>query len=136
MLAAVAAWQLATSHQHRAAACHVTHPVLFGGQFMRAMRAIRAALAAGAFVLVALPAAAQDTPQALKQEIDQVRRDFEALKQQYGDRLTPLESKLAAAEGTPPAAPQPPAPPAAAAAPAGSPPAPVPPGAEGAGGPI
>jgi len=99
------------------------------------MRAIRAALAAGAFVLVALPAAAQDTPQALKQEIDQLRRDFEALKQQYGERLTALESKLAAAEGTQPAVPETPAPPAAVPAPAGSPTAQVPPGAEGAGGP-
>ena len=38
----------------------------------------------------------------LRQEIDQLRRDFEALKQQYGDRLTALESKLAAAEGAAP----------------------------------
>ena len=105
---------------------------------MRAMRAIRSALAAAAFVLVALPATAQETPQALKQEIDQLRRDFEALKQQYGERLTALESKLESAEGTPPAvpaAPETPAPPTAAAAPAGSPTAQVPPGAEGAGGP-
>ena len=36
------------------------------------------------------PASAQD-PQALRQEIDQLRRDFEALKQQYGDRLAALE---------------------------------------------
>src|SRR6185503_20069745 len=69
----------------------------------------------------------------LRQEIDQLRRDFEALKQQYGDRLTTLESKLTAAEGTPPPAPAPPETPAAAAP--GSPTAQVPPGAEGAGGP-
>jgi hypothetical protein len=92
-----------------------------------------AALVAGAFVLGPSPAAAQETPQALRQEIDQLRRDFEALKQQYGDRLTALESKLAAAEGTPPPAPAPPETPAAAAP--GSPTAQVPPGAEGAGGP-
>src|SRR5262249_26885609 len=75
------------------------------------------------------------------QDIDQLRRDFEALKQQYGDRLSALEAKLAAAEGRPatqpPAAP---APPGAAPAPPGAvppaqPTAQVPPGAEGAGGP-
>ncbi len=55
---------------------------------------------------------AQDTPQALRQEIDQLRKDFEALKQQYGDRLTALEAKLAAG-GTPPATPAATAPPAA-----------------------
>jgi hypothetical protein len=95
-----------------------------------------ATMVAGAFVLGAAPASAQDTPQALRQEIDQLRRDFEALKQQYGDRLTTLESKLSAAEGTPPpaAAAPTPEPTAAAAAPA-SPTAQVPPGAEGAGGP-
>ena len=103
---------------------------------MRAMRAMCATMVAGAFVLGAAPASAQDTPQALRQEIDQLRRDFEALKQQYGDRLTTLESKLSAAEGTPPpaAAAPTPEPTAAAAAPA-SPTAQVPPGAEGAGGP-
>src|SRR6185503_12924572 len=63
------------------------------------------------------------------QEIDQLRKDFEALKQQYGDRLTTLEARLAATEGTPPAAP------AATAAPAEPPAEPVPAGAQGAGGP-
>jgi hypothetical protein len=97
---------------------------------MRAKRALCAALVACAVIVAPLPAAAQETPQALRQEIDQLRRDFEALKQQYGDRLTALESKLAAAEGPPPAAPETPA-----AAPGASPTAQVPPGAEGAGGP-
>ena len=73
---------------------------------------------------------AQDTPQVLRQEIDQLRKDFDALKQQYGDRLSALEGKLAAAEGTAPpvATPMP-------ALPAGPATAQVPPGAEGAGGP-
>jgi hypothetical protein len=76
---------------------------------------------------------AQETPQAMRQEIDQLRRDFEALKQQYGERLTALEAKLAAAEGAAPAAAVPPsaAPPPAAQAPTAQ----VPSGAEGAGGP-
>src|SRR5258706_1457695 len=96
---------------------------------MRTWRSAPASLAV-AFLIVGAPAAsAQDTPQALRQEIDQLRRDFEALKQQYGDRLTALESKLAAAEGTAPAA-------APQAAPlAGQPVAEVPAGAAGAGGP-
>jgi len=77
---------------------------------------------------------AQETPQALRQEIDQLRRDFEALKQQYGERLTALEGKLSAAEGPAPAAvPPAAAPPAVATAQPAT--APVPPGAEGAGGP-
>jgi hypothetical protein len=115
---------------------------------MRITRWVCAASAAG-MLLGAQTASAQDTPQALRQEIDQLRRDFDALKQQYGDRLTALESKLAAAEGQQPApaaatqpspsAPQPPGTPTpaeAAAQPAGQQPtAQVPPGAEGAGGP-
>jgi hypothetical protein len=119
------------------------------------MRTIAALLMTAGIGLVPAAAKAQDTPQALRQDIDQLRRDFEALKQQYGDRLAALEAKLAAAEaapapGTPPAAPAttPGAVPAAPAPPGVQPPtAPVPPGtaqqpaaqvpagAEGAGGP-
>jgi len=112
---------------------------------MRITRLLCAATAAA--ILAGAPnASAQDTPQALQQEIDQLRRDFEALKQQYGDRLTALEAKLAAAQGgqtTPaavtqpsPNAPQPPAAvPAETPPPAQQPTAQVPAGAEGAGGP-
>ena len=110
---------------------------------MRIARCVCASLVAGGLMLGPSAASAQDTPQALRQEIDQLRRDFETLKQQYGDRLTALETKLAAAEGQPPAAPTPGTPTGAAPAqpaaqpPAGSPPttAQVPTGAEGAGGP-
>ena len=107
----------------------------------QALRRVCTALAAGTLILAPTFASAQDSPQALRQEIDQLRKDFEALKQQYGDRLTALESKLAAAEGTPaPAEPAPaaaaqPAAGLAAAAPAPEPTAQVPPGAAGAGGP-
>jgi hypothetical protein len=101
----------------------------------QALRRVCTALAAGTFILAPTFASAQDSPQALRQEIDQLRKDFEALKQQYGDRLTALESKLATAEGAPAAG----APAAAQAAPtaqpAAQPSAQVPPGAEGAGGP-
>jgi len=34
-------------------------------------------------------------PQALRQEIDQLKADFEMLRQQYGDRLSALEARLA-----------------------------------------
>src|SRR3989475_2664134 len=96
---------------------------------MRALRFVCAStVAAGLLVVGPSPASAQDA-QALRQEIDQLRRDFETLKQQYGDRLSALEAKLALAAPT-------------AEAPAGTPPgappqptAQVPPGAEGAGGP-
>jgi hypothetical protein len=112
------------------------------------MRFVCAATTA-ATLLGAPQASAQETPQALRQEIDQLRRDFDALKQQYGDRLTALETKLAAAQGGPatpaaatqpsPNAPQPPAAPsppeAAQPGTAQQPTAQVPAGAEGAGGP-
>src|SRR6185295_15717005 len=100
---------------------------------MRAMRFMCASMVAGAVYLTPSRAFAQENPQALRQEIDQLRKDFETLKQQYGDRLSALEGKLAAAEGAaPPAAPAAVAAPPAAGQPAT---AQVPPGAEGAGGP-
>jgi len=37
-------------------------------------------------------------PQALKQEIDALRTEFETIKKQYGDRLAALESKLGSAQ--------------------------------------
>ena len=70
-------------------------------------------------------ASAQTEAQLLQQQIAQLRQDFDALKQQYGDRLTTLEARLAAIQGGQaeqiPVAP--------------TPTAQVPPGAEGAGGP-
>lgn len=84
---------------------------------MRGMRSVCASVVAGALVLGPSSAFAQDNPQALRREIDQLRKDFEALKQQYGERLTALEAKLAAAEGAPPAATAAPAPPPVEAAP-------------------
>src|SRR5256712_5593691 len=95
---------------------------------MRALRFVCAStVAAGLLVVGPSPASAQDA-QALRQEIDQLRRDFETLKQQYGDRLSALEAKLAVAA---PAEAQAVAPPGAPAQPTAQ----VPPGAEGAGGP-
>jgi hypothetical protein len=94
---------------------------------MRLVQFVCASILAAGVVLAPVPASAQD-PQALREEIDQLRRDFDALKQQYGDRLTALEAKLATTEGTPQVSPPSPTPPQ-------EPTAPVPPGAAGAGGP-
>ncbi|MBI3401426.1 MAG: hypothetical protein HY048_08395 [Acidobacteria bacterium] len=93
---------------------------------MRPMRLVCASIMAAALAIPST-ASAQDAAQTLRQEIDQLRHDFDALKQQYGERLTVLETKLAAAEGTlaPPPARAPAAPATAA----------VPEGAAGAGGP-
>ena len=68
--------------------------------------------------------------QAVRDQIDQLRKDFDTLKQELGDRLTALEARLADIQGgqsaaaAPPSTPQPPGQTAQ-----------VPPGAEGAGGP-
>lgn len=70
--------------------------------------------------LVARPVSAQTPAEALQQQIAQLRQDFDLLKQQYGDRLTALEARLAAMQGGQPEQ---------------QPTAQVPAGAEGAGGP-
>src|SRR4030095_8055270 len=89
---------------------------------MRGLRFTRACVVAAAVLIVPVPLWAQTDAQALRQEIDQVRKELDALQKQYGDRLSALEAKLNA--GPPQGAVQP-----------GQPTAPVPPGAEGAGGP-
>lgn len=72
-------------------------------------------------------AQAPATPQALQDEIDQLKKDFEAIKQQYGDRLSALEAKLTATAGAAPPLNAPPSAPPAAGQAA---PAPAPTGAE------
>ena len=70
-------------------------------------------IAAGGLLVGPSKAFAQvpTTPQALQSEIEQLKSDFEAMKQQYGDRLSALEAKLTATSGAavsvnaPPAAP-------------------------------
>ena len=99
-------------------------------------RGTRAALVA-AFVAIAIPCTAQPVQdpaaaQALRSEIDQLKQDF-------GARLSALESRLSALEGAQPAgapgAPSPATPAQAAGAPGSQPTAQVPAGAEGGGGP-
>ena len=83
-------------------------------------------------VIVAGPRAAlaqiPNDAQVLRQEIDQLRKDFDTVRQQYGDRLSALEARLTAIQGGPAPAPTAPSAPS-------TPTAQVPPGAEGAGGP-
>ena len=109
------------------------------------VRAVRIVMCAGGVGAISIPAAAQSpAPQAqeVRAELDKLRKEFEAVRDDYAARLAALESKLAAI-GAPPAptAPTPPAPapaPPAPAAPAqAAVPAevPVPSGAGGAGGP-
>jgi len=85
------------------------------------------AIVAAALLGPAGPALAQTADaQALQQEIEQLRKEFEAIQQQYGERLSALEAKLGVqgvpAPATTQAAPQ-------------EPTVEVPPGAAGAGGP-
>src|SRR5262249_52161322 len=102
-----------------------------------------AALSAVAGTATAQSTSASQTAdaQALKSEIDRLRSDFEALRQEYGQRLSTLETRLSALQGGQPPAPEGPP---GGVAPATPPQAPtgtsaqtaqVPPGAEGAGGP-
>lgn len=85
------------------------------------------------------PPAPQPAAQELRDELERLRKEFEAIRDSYGQRLTALEARLAAT-GIAPVAPPPIAPTAAppVAAPT-TPPQPteaqVPPGATGAGGP-
>ncbi len=96
---------------------------------MQGSRFVLACLAA-ATVLTMPAAASAQTPEALRQEIDQLRKDFEVVQKQYGERLSALEAKLGTAQ---PSAPAPQASPVTPAAPPLT--AEVPPGAGGAGGP-
>ena len=112
------------------------------------VRAVRIVMCAGGVGAISIPAAAQSpAPQAqeVRAELDKLRKEFEAVRDDYAARLAALESKLAAI-GAPPAptaptppapAPAPPAPPAPAAPAQAAVPAevPVPSGAGGAGGP-
>jgi hypothetical protein len=74
---------------------------------MGAFHCVCASVIAAALVMAPRPASAQ-TPeaQALRNQIDQLRRDFDAVRQQYGDRLTALETRLATIPGGAPPAPQ------------------------------
>ena len=95
---------------------------------MRPLRFICVSLVVGGFFggPGARSASAQTETQAVQQQIEQLRRDFDALKQQYGDRLSALEARLAAIQGGQGGAP---------AAAGQQPTAQVPAGAAGAGGP-
>ena len=97
---------------------------------MTGVRLVHAVAICALLLFAQSSAFAQGTDvQALRQEIEQLRKELQAIQQQYGDRLTVLETKLGAAQGA-----------AAAAAPLAAqsdlgPTAQVPPGSGGAGGP-
>ena len=76
---------------------------------MRATKFVCAAMVAGGVLFAPPAASAQDSQQALRQEIEQLRKDFDALTQQYGDRLSALESRLITAGGASAAVAAPPA---------------------------
>src|SRR5689334_21215129 len=98
------------------------------------MRVVYASVFAVAVVIAAAgPASAQD--QNVRQDIDQLRRELDALKQEYGQRLAALEAKITAAEGAAAATPSTPPPVQPGAAPGQPATAQVPAGAAGAGGP-
>lgn len=92
---------------------------------MQPIRLVQLALLAAGFAAAPITAFAQTTdPQALRQEIDQLKADIETLRQQYSERLSALEARLASLNEAPPAQPavppaQPDAPPASG-APAGA----------------
>ena len=72
---------------------------------MRVVRAVLMTLAASAMWPPAVASAqGQDSPQALRQQIDRLRADFEAMQKEYRDRLSALEAALAAAPAPQPAA--------------------------------
>lgn len=116
------------------------------------LRRLRVCAGVAVLTLVAAPAVfAQSTPatsapvaqdpgqqpgaQQIREELDRLRREFEAIRDSYGARLAALEAKLGTGEAPPaavPAAPAAAAPPAAVGAPAE---VSVPAGAAGAGGP-
>src|SRR5262249_58474014 len=108
---------------------------------MRALRITQAVMLTVGVSMIPTSASAQgpdaaQAPQAtdaaaLRRDIDALRQEFLRLQQQYGDRLTALEQKLATIQGGQP----PGAVPAPAAPEAAQPTAAVPPGAAGRGGP-
>ena len=77
--------------------------------------------------------AQSQNPQAIREELDRLRQEFESLRERYIEQFGALEARLAALESGPGPAPIARTPPAT--TPPAEPVAPVPPGAAGAGGP-
>ena len=98
---------------------------------MRGSRFVPMGVVAAALLTAPSMAMAQTADaQAVRQEIEKLRQELQAIQKQYGDRLTALETKLGVADVAVPAAAA-----GAPAQPANQATAQVPPGAEGAGGP-
>ena len=98
------------------------------GDTMTVSRVVYVCVVAAAMLMAPSTSMAQTADaQALRQEIEKLRQELQAIQKDYGDRLTALETKLGGAAGAP-ATPD-------AQVPGQPPTAQVPPGAEGAGGP-
>jgi len=77
---------------------------------VESIRLVQVCMIGACFVVVPVMASAQATDsQALRQEIDRLRADFEMLRTQYGDRLSALEARLAELKDGTAAAPDSPA---------------------------
>lgn len=71
---------------------------------MQPNRLVQVCVISACLVAVPVMTSAQTADsRALRQEIDQLRADFEMLRQQYGDRLSALEARLAALKDAAPA---------------------------------
>lgn len=74
---------------------------------MRRVYVVWPVLAAGLILGLVGPASAQTTDvEALRREIEELRKALQAVQQQYGERLAALEARLNAAQGAPAATPQ------------------------------
>jgi hypothetical protein len=71
---------------------------------MRVVGAVGVSVLVSALLGIPAVASAQtpDSPQALKEQIDKLRADFEALQKEYRDRLSALEAALTAVQSPPP----------------------------------
>src|SRR4051812_37371026 len=81
------------------------------GAAMKTIRLLGAAVVAGYGFFINCQIAAAQPPQPaadVRQEIDRLRQDFEALKREYGERIAALEAKLGTESGAAPATPTPP----------------------------
>ena len=61
---------------------------------MRATRFICASMVTAGLLVGPASAQTAENAQDLQQQVDQLRRDFEAVKQQYADRLAALKARI------------------------------------------
>ena len=77
-----------------------------GRDHVQPIRLVQIFVLSAVFAAAPRSASAQAAdPQALRQEIDQLKADIETLRQQYSERLSALEARLASLDQAPPAQP-------------------------------